>query len=73
MRQSFEIKIAEPQGYYKNIMHNKYCIIDSKIIINGSYNWTKKANYNNETITINESKELAEKFLKNFMNIWKEN
>ena len=35
-----------------NIMHNKFCVIDQNTIINGSYNWTKKAKNNYESITI---------------------
>ncbi len=34
------------------IMHNKYCIIDNHVLITGSYNWTNKAKFNNENITI---------------------
>lgn len=36
--------------YY--LMHNKFCIIDNKFVITGSYNWTKSANFNDENITI---------------------
>ena len=34
------------------LMHNKFCVIDSSTIINGSYNWTKRAQQNYESITI---------------------
>jgi len=27
----------------KSHMHHKFCLIDDKIIINGSFNWTKAA------------------------------
>ncbi len=30
-----------------NIMHHKFCIIDSKILFNGSYNWTYYAEHRN--------------------------
>jgi len=33
-------------------MHNKFCVIDSKTVVTGSYNWTKKAQSNYENITI---------------------
>jgi hypothetical protein len=34
-------------------MHNKFCIIDNKVLINGSYNWTYYAeNKNHENILI---------------------
>jgi hypothetical protein len=35
-----------------NIIHHKFCIIDDYTVINGSYNWTYKANYNHENINI---------------------
>ena len=35
------------------LMHNKFCIIDNRIIITGSYNWTYNAQSNNrENITV---------------------
>ena len=37
---------------YAPLMHNKFCIIDNEILIFGSYNWTKKAKSNHESITI---------------------
>lgn len=43
---------VQPQGVYKNIMHHKFCVIDGRKVINGSYNWTNKAEYNNENINI---------------------
>lgn len=55
------------------LMHNKFCIIDSKTIINGSYNWTKKAQINQESITVvKESPEFALDFEQEFENIKKE-
>lgn len=42
-----------PKGVYgTNIMHNKFCIIDGIKVINGSYNWTKTADYHSENINI---------------------
>jgi hypothetical protein len=49
------------------LMHNKFCIIDNETIINGSYNWTKKAKHNHESITIiKDSPDLALQFLDEF-------
>ena len=60
-------------GHYSNfgkkIMHNKFCIIDFKKVIHGSYNWTNNAKYNNESITITESRELAEEFAEQFIKL----
>lgn len=36
----------------KQLLHDKFCIIDESIVIYGSYNWTNKAEYNEESITI---------------------
>lgn len=36
----------------KQLMHEKFCLIDDRIVIYGSYNWTNKAEYNEESITI---------------------
>lgn len=37
----------------ENPMHNKFCIIDGKVVINGSYNWTYYAeNKNRENILV---------------------
>lgn len=35
----------------KQLLHEKFCIIDNKIVISGSYNWTNKAEYNSEVET----------------------
>lgn len=53
----------------KGIMHHKFCVIDMKKVIHGSYNWTNKAQYNNETISIVEGREIAEKFAAEFIQI----
>lgn len=34
------------------LMHDKFCIIDDVIVISGSYNWTNKAELNDESITL---------------------
>ncbi len=36
----------------KTIMHHKFCVIDGKTVITGSYNWSKKARKNDENITV---------------------
>ena len=36
----------------KNLMHDKFCIIDDNIVITGSYNWTNKAEFNKENISV---------------------
>jgi hypothetical protein len=67
----FETKRVKPIGIYKNIMHYKFCIIDFKTVIHGSYNWTNKARWNKETISIDFGKEIAEKFAVEFIKLIK--
>lgn len=46
------------------LMHHKFCVIDAKTVITGSYNWSKKARSNDENITIiRDSPEFAYKYL----------
>ena len=40
-------------------MHNKFCVIDYKKVITGSYNWSKNASTNEENIVIVEDKLVA--------------
>lgn len=35
-----------------SLMHNKFCIIDQQTVITGSYNWTVRAQRNDENISI---------------------
>ncbi|MDB4769183.1 phospholipase D-like domain-containing protein [Saprospiraceae bacterium] len=36
----------------ENLMHNKFAVIDNQTVVSGSYNWTNKAKYNHESITV---------------------
>lgn len=49
-----------------NLMHNKFCVIDKKTTINGSFNWTRKASSNLENITIFKDEDISRKFLEQF-------
>jgi hypothetical protein len=62
-------KVSPGSPWGKKIMHNKFCIIDLLKVIHGSYNWTSNAQYNNESITITESRELAEDFSNQFIEL----
>lgn len=62
-------RVAPSSRWGKKLMHNKFCIIDLCRVIHGSYNWTSNAQYNNESITITESRELAEDFSSQFIEL----
>jgi hypothetical protein len=53
-------------GY--NPMHNKFCVIDNQILINGSYNWTYYAESKNRenVLIIEEEKETIKAFISEF-------
>lgn len=55
---------------YKNLMHNKYCIIDNKKVIDGSYNWSYHARYNLEHIIVIESTKVAKMYKDSFERIY---
>lgn len=46
----------------KQLMHEKFCILDDRIVISGSYNWTNKAEFNKESITIFYDEDSTTKF-----------
>ncbi|UZP04421.1 hypothetical protein JW813_05280 [Clostridium botulinum] len=52
-----------------NIMHNKFCIIDLKTVLEGSYNWTKSADYHKEHFVVINSYENAEIFANRFIEL----
>jgi phosphatidylserine/phosphatidylglycerophosphate/cardiolipin synthase-like enzyme len=62
-----QVSPSSPRG--KAIMHNKFCVIDLRKVILGSYNWTNNAKYNNESITITENREIAEDFASQFIQL----
>jgi len=55
--------------HMKTLMHHKFCVIDLKRVIHGSYNWTNKAQYNNETVSLIENRAHAEEFADEFVNL----
>lgn len=46
------------------LMHDKFCIIDERVVIFGSYNWTLKAEYNDESISIARDEPVTLEFYK---------
>jgi len=55
----------------KYIMHNKFAIIDNRILLTGSYNWTFSANNrNDENLMVIDDPEVIEIFQNQFVNLW---
>jgi len=65
----FWVRKVPKKGLFENLMHHKFCIIDLKTVIHGTYNWTNKARFNNETIDIENGRENAEKFADEFIKL----
>jgi DNA uptake protein ComE-like DNA-binding protein len=53
------------------IMHNKFAVIDSKIVITGSYNWTASASIrNDENLLVIDDEEVIQRYQRQFENLW---
>lgn len=66
----FETYRIPPFGVYdKNILHNKFCIIDLLTTITGSYNYTKSAQYHGENIDIITDGEHARQYANRFIQL----
>lgn len=60
-------------GYSDPIMHNKFCVIDFKTVITGSFNWTNKGvRKNDENIVIITDEITSQKYIHKFNSLKKE-
>ena len=67
IKRGFEVKYYAGSG----LMHNKFAIIDSKVLITGSFNWTPTADQKNEeNLLIMTDKELIKKYEDSFKYLW---
>lgn len=64
-----QVRHDQDLGY----MHHKFAIVDKKVLITGSLNWTTQAIQNNrENVLIMEDEEYVQLFLEEFERIWEE-
>lgn len=65
------IKVSFIKDLQKNyyLMHNKFCVIDNKIVLTGSYNWTINANTNDENLAFIPDKDVATSYNMEFSKI----
>lgn len=55
----------------EQLMHNKFCVIDNKIVVTGSFNPTNNDNYyNNNNIVVVYSSALARNYEDEFSELW---
>lgn len=57
----------------RNYMHHKFCIVDKKKLLIGSFNWSKNAQSNYENLLVLEDINLINGALLEFKQIWKLN
>ncbi|KAF9084702.1 hypothetical protein BGX23_010311 [Mortierella sp. AD031] len=56
-----------------SFMHHKFAVIDDALVINGSYNWTKGARFDNkENLTLTNSPKAVQGFKGEFERLWAE-
>lgn len=48
------------------LLHDKFCVIDFKKVITGSYNWTYKASHNSENVVIISDPTIASQYITRF-------
>jgi len=51
------------------MMHQKFCVIDRKIAITGSYNWSVNAKNNHESVIVTNHEKTVAELLRTFFNI----
>ena len=52
-------------------MHHKFCLIDKKILLTGSYNWTRSAaERNQENLLVTEEPKMVKSYLREFEKLW---
>lgn len=74
LEQYFDVKKVPLKGkYLSNRTHDKFCIIDFEYVMHGSFNWSKNANYNDETLATALDRDFAKKFADEFIRLYNEN
>jgi len=63
--------IAVRVEHVTGLLHHKFAVIDERLMITGSYNWSDNADDNNfENVVFISCKEIAEVYVKEFKEIW---
>lgn len=74
LEDNFDVVRAPIKGtYFSNRLHDKFCIIDFEFVMHGSYNWSKNARGNDETLATALDRDFVRKFADEFMRLYVEN
>lgn len=72
LENNFDVaKISLRGNYLSNRLHDKFCIIDFEFVMHGSYNWSKNARGNDETLATALDRDFVRKFADEFMRLYK--
>ena len=64
------VKVPLRGAYLSNRLHDKFCIIDFEFVMHGSYNWSKAAQYNDETLATALDRDFVKKFADEFIRLY---
>ncbi len=64
------VKVPLSGAYLSNRLHDKFCIIDLEYVMHGSYNWSKNARSNDETLETALDRDLVKKFADEFLRLY---
>jgi len=64
----FEIHKVSPTDLGA-IMHHKFCVVDLSKVAQGSFNWTNRAQFNKETLSVLENRAQAQRFAEEFIKL----
>jgi len=71
LSENFDLMLIPRRGWSDwNRMHDKFCIIDLEYVMHGSYNWTKTANENDETLATALDRDFVKKFADEFISLY---
>lgn len=66
-----ESGIAVKVDKTRHHMHHKFALIDNKLLLTGSYNWTRSAEaYNHENLLITNNRNVCRQYQKEYDKLW---
>lgn len=64
---------VSPKGDEQTRFHHKYCVLDDRIVLTGSYNWTVQGDQSNhENVVLLRDDAAARAFAENFDRTWED-
>jgi len=65
--------IAVRMDRSRHHMHHKFALFDARVLVHGSFNWTRSASINNEeSLVVSEEAVLLERFALQFERLWEQ-